>query len=175
VSTRRVAAVRIHSTRDRCRQRLSDCDEEKEHVMKQVYAANNPTMITAKIKAVSTHCSFGLVTSERVLDDPRRNQAAGPRQTSTSGRSLWVGKCPNAPYVGRRILGDGSRARTFSPTTMDCEGADDRAATNGPNYFKSSARERPAGLLSSLESIVRSLSGLAALKRFSMSARFILV
>jgi hypothetical protein len=59
----------------------------------------------------------------------------------------------------------------FSPTIMDCEGADDCAASNGPNYFKSSARERPAELLSSLESIVRSLSGSAALKRFSMSAR----
>jgi hypothetical protein len=34
-------------------------DEEKEHVMKQVVRANNPTMMTAMIKAVSTHCSFG--------------------------------------------------------------------------------------------------------------------
>src|SRR5215831_15396640 len=39
------------------------------------------------------------------------------------------------------------------------------------DYFRSGARERPAALLSSLASIVPSLSGSAALKRFSTSAR----
>jgi hypothetical protein len=59
---------------------------------------------------------------------------------------------------------------------MDCEGADDCAASNEPNYFKSSATERPAELLSSLESIVRSLSGSAASKRFlNERKKFILV
>src|SRR5262249_34500988 len=41
----------------------------------------------------------------------------------------------------------------------------------GAGYFRSRARERPVALLSSLASIVPSLSGLAALKRFSTSAR----
>jgi hypothetical protein len=71
----------------------------------------------------------------------------GPdRQAPTEDRSGQV----NARMLRMWVAGSlETAARTFSPTIMDCEGADDCAASNGPNYFKSSARERPAELLSS--------------------------
>jgi hypothetical protein len=80
----------------------------------------------------------------------------GPdRQAPPEDRSGQV----NARMLRMWVAGSlETAARTFSPTIMDCEGADDCAASNGPNHFKSSARERPTELLSSLESIVRSLS-----------------
>src|SRR4029077_16399328 len=73
------------------------------------------------------------------------------------GRLLFVA----APAAGRRGCSGGVIANVSGAKVQE----------RAPVYFRSRTSDRPAALLNSLASIVPSLSGSAALKRFSTIAR----
>src|SRR5215472_15397285 len=82
---------------------------------------------------------------------------------------------PRAPEVGLPLLGGLRRPQRNTARRHIVHGSKalkrrDRSAS-GRSYFKRRVRDRPAAALSSLASIVPSLSGSAALKRFSTIAR----
>src|SRR5262249_11185480 len=89
-------------------------------------------------------------------------QAEAQRQES-AGADPRGGTAPR----GRVIRNAGIGAKGESPFQTSSR----VKLGEGAGYFRSRTRERPAALLNSLASIVPSLSGLAALKRFSTSAR----